>query len=569
MKKRFFAALALSALAFCPLSFSAEGKVQGGDAGAPVKSQPALSERGPLVRPPAAPELRAAQEPAPVAAPTPELRVAPPLYPTPAQKAAVAAEVRFAPVLPPVPPPVPQPAVCPPLPEPTTGEPVAGPGVAPALLPIPTPASLTPLAPGSAGFYDPAAAMRGINLPDRKEVNAILKEFNSIGRSTMSLSLGRAGKYLPLIREELQAIGLPAELAALPLVESSYNPLAVSTAGAVGLWQFVAATARLNGLRVDSWVDERLDPVASTRAAARHLKDLYDRYGDWSLALAAYNAGAGSVDRAGGTKDGADFWELCSADRFRQQTRRYVPKFYAAMAIMTDPRAHGYDPMDETGALAYEEVPVKNPVSLAVIAERAGLAYEDLATINPGLKRGVTPPGDKPYLLRVPRGMGEKIGSLIAALPEKERLAFRRHKVASGETISRIAKKYGIEADSIAMINALKDPTRLKVGMELVIPVGASGKAKASGKGDKGQAQESREQVPAPVAKAEGKAPAPLSAAKAAPAPAEEHLVQKGDTLYSIAKLYGTSVDRLKAINGIGDGEVLAVGRKIKVARGD
>lgn len=397
--------------------------------------------------------------------------------------------------------------------------------------------SLTPFEPGIG--FDPTEAMKTIIVPDRKEVAAIIREFNSIGRSTMSMSLGRAGKYLPLIKEELQALGLPEELAALPLVESSYNPLAVSTAGAVGLWQFVAATARLNGLRVDWWVDERLDPIASTKAAARHLKDLYDHYGDWSLALAAYNAGSGSVDRAGGTKEGADFWKLCNTDRIRSQTRRYVPKFYAALAIMGDPLSHGYDPMDETGALAYDEVPVSEPVSLAVVAERAGLSYEDLALINPGLKRGCTPPGEKPYLMRVPRGMGETIATLLADIPDNERLLFRRHKIQQGESIGKIAKKYGVEPEAISSLNDIRDKSKLKAGDELVIPVGGPRKSKAV-----------------------------EVAAKAKPGASLAHVVERGDTLSSVARRYGLSLQRVIDLNSLTGEEVLKPGDRLVVGPG-
>lgn len=394
--------------------------------------------------------------------------------------------------------------------------------------------SINPFEPGT--DMDPTEAMKTIIVPERKEVAAIIKEFNSIGRSTMSLSLGRAGKYLPLIRDELQALGLPEELAALPLVESSYNPLAVSTAGAVGLWQFVAATARLNGLRVDWWVDERLDPIASTKAAARHLKDLYDHYGDWNLALAAYNAGSGFVDRAGGAREGADFWKLCNADRIRSQTRRYVPKFYAAMAIMGDPLAHGYDPMDETGAFAYDEVPVSSPVSLAVVAERAGISFEELSVINPGLKRGCTPPGDKPYLMRVPRGMGERIAFLLADIPDSERLLFRRHKIQAGESIGKIAKKYGVDSEAITLLNNIKDKTKLKAGDELVIPVGGQKKSRAV-----------------------------EEAAKAKPGASLAHVVAKGDTLSSVAKRYGLTLARIRELNNVGENEVLQPGDRLVV----
>lgn len=383
------------------------------------------------------------------------------------------------------------------------------------------------------------ALQPAISVPERSQVAAILKEFTTLSRSTIRMSLDRASQYLPLVQRELALFDLPLELAALPLVESHYNPKAVSGSNAAGLWQFVASTARLYGMRVDFWVDERFDPVASTRAAARHLKDLLSKFGDWDLVLAAYNAGSGCIDRAKKPFPGGDFWELCSTGRIRPQTQRYVPKFYATLAIMNDPPAYGFESPAPSEIFVYDSVLVDAPLALPSLAKRMGLKVEELYTLNPALRKGCTPPGKAPFELRVPSGAGEVAELEVSRLLDEERLDLKRHKVAQGESLWKVAHRYNADAEAIVAVNRLANPKKLKPGSELAIPLVK-------------KLQPRREVVASSTTDEEGKAG---SDAKA-------HTVASGDTLWKISRLYGVSVEELKAINGL-SGDALTLGQKL------
>lgn len=387
--------------------------------------------------------------------------------------------------------------------------------------------------------------VKGITIPRRPEVDAVIDEFKSVGRSTIAGSLERAGMYLPLIRRELEEMNLPPELAALAMVESHFHQDAKSGAGAAGMWQFIDSTAKNYDLRVDWWVDQRLDPVASTRAAAKHLKDLYEKFGDWSLAVAAYNAGSGGVERAMARTGLPTFWDLYEVNGLRRETRRYVAKFYAAAAILNDPEAFGFEPPEPSGRGGVDVVEVDSPVDFVTISKITGLGTKELARLNPGLKRGCTPPGAKSYELRVPEGFGETLARRLAAIPPGERLSFKRHKVARGETLWKIAKKYSVEPEAIAMLNCLKDPKKLKTGDELVVPFG-------------GKASPEKEKVEVAQARAGGRKEGGGS---------RTHVVLNGDTLWSIAAKNGTTVETLCALNGLSSRSKLKIGQTLKTGR--
>lgn len=371
------------------------------------------------------------------------------------------------------------------------------------------------------------AASWGFPVPDRPEIGAVLEELTGArGRGLVEV-FRRGAPYLPMIRRILAEEGLPEELAYVALVESAFHPDARSPANAVGLWQFIEATGRASGLRIDWWVDERLDPEASTRAAAAHLKELYARFGDWNLALAAYNAGPGGVSRAQAAARADCFWELSAAGALRAETRRYVPKFYAAVQMARDPEAHGLPAGTEASPPSYETVWVDAPVDLHTAARLAGAALEELRALNPALKRGCTPPGAQAYPLRVPAGTGGRLAQGLAAIPASERLTFRRYQVRSGDTLWEIARTHGAPVAAVAELNAIADPRRLRPGQEIVIPVprGGTGSDPVL-KTRKARSDETSERVAA-------------------------HVVRPGETVWAIARLRGVSSEDLMRWNGL------------------
>ncbi len=375
-------------------------------------------------------------------------------------------------------------------------------------------------------------------IPDRPEIGAVVDEFCGTLSRSVGNALQRGERYLPMIRAILAEEGLPEELAYLALVESAFHPHARSPADAVGLWQFIESTGRASGLRIDWWVDERLDPEAATRAAARHLKELFARFGDWDLSLAAYNAGAGGVGRALTSRGVEGFWDLSDAGGLRAETRRYVPKFYAAVRIAQDPEAHGVALPGPTGPLRYETVRVDSPIDLRTAARLAGTTQETLRELNPALKRGCTPPGEQAYPLRVPAGKASLLAERLDAIPPAERLTFRRYQVRPGDTLWEIARSQGAPAQAVVELNGIRDPRRLRPGQELVIP-GAPGRT-ASTPLKAGDAGTDRDRGGQDV-----------------------HVVRAGETVWGIARSRGVSAEDLLRWNGLDRRAVVRPGDRL------
>jgi membrane-bound lytic murein transglycosylase D len=235
-------------------------------------------------------------------------------------------------------------------------------------------------------------------------IDAFVNGFKTWRHHWFQEALERSGRYRLRMVAILKREGLPAELAYLPLIESGYHPGALSPAGAVGPWQFTRRTGRGYGLRIDQYVDERRDPIQSTHAAARYLRDLHDAFGSWHLALAAYNVGPGRIARALEKCGARTFWDIGSA--LPRETLDYVPRFLAAVYIARAPAAHGFTEPDHT-PLRYELVHVSGRVSLATLAQIADVSAAELADLNPALIRNMTPPDRGGYRVRVPKGAKE------------------------------------------------------------------------------------------------------------------------------------------------------------------
>jgi membrane-bound lytic murein transglycosylase D len=310
------------------------------------------------------------------------------------------------------------------------------------------------------------------SVPINQQVQFFLDRFTRERRAVIDKWFGRAGRYLDMIRDTLRDHGLPEDLAFVAMIESGFNPVAVSRAGAKGMWQFMAGTARRYGLRVDQWVDERLDPEKSTLAAAAYLRDLYAQFGSWSLAQAAYNAGEMTVLRAIRSVGSKDFWALARSSWLKQETKEFVPQIHAATVIGQNPARYGFDVAEHSPA-AVEFVTIPPGTNLAAIARSSGVSEDTLKGLNPVLVKGVTPPG-APYKLRVPAGTSLTALSAQSAARssgDSPRAAARGtiHVVRSGDTVSAIAKRYGMSAADLLRLNNLTATDVIRPGDRLVV----------------------------------------------------------------------------------------------------
>ena len=295
-------------------------------------------------------------------------------------------------------------------------------------------------------------------------------------RTTFTTWMRRMGRYRSMIEDRLDAHGLPRELVYLPLIESMYEANAASNASAVGLWQFMAGTARSEGLQVNEYVDERRDPIRSTDAAIRHLSGLYNQFGSWYLTAAAYNSGSTRIARLlkeHGYRKGQDdaFWLM--QDALPKETRDYVPMLLAAILIGENAETFGITATPDK-EFKFETVMVPGSTDLRAVARAAGVAYDELKALNFHYIKGMTPPDERSEV-RVPVGTSEGFAEAFAKIPKSERSKAlgRDHVVKSGETLSHIARKYGTTVDALTRVNRIKRPDAVAVGRKLVIPSGS------------------------------------------------------------------------------------------------
>jgi len=415
--------------------------------------------------------------------------------------------------------------------------------------------------------------------------------FTGKGRKYYSRWLSRSTAVRPMMYQKLEAAGLPKDLVYLSMVESGYSTAAYSSAAAAGLWQFIAPTGRLYDLRIDSWVDERRDPEASTDAALRFLGDLYKQLGDWRLVWAAYNGGPARVTRGIARNGTRDFWTLVNRNAFADETDNYVPKIMAAAIIGKHPERYGFTNINYQDPPAYDTIQVEGGMyGLDVLAEAAGMSVDDLRTLNPHLRQMATPP--EGVFIHVAKGKGDTFAANVANIPEEKRLTFREHRVGKGESLGSIAKHYGVSVSDLQAANHIRNPNLISVGQKLVIPgAGVSAKALASADSARPTAKEppattkpdsaddaetARASAPVkPPAKASAPAkPAPsarslVSSAGTGSAPPKTSLswytVRKGDALSAIAAREGVSMSDLMRWNGISNANQVYAGQKLKV----
>ena len=370
----------------------------------------------------------------------------------------------------------------------------------------------------------------------------------------IAAGLTRSGRYIPMIHRVFAEAGLPKDLAWIAFIESSFLPHARSPRAAHGIWQFMPRTGRGYGLKSNGVVDERSDPEKATRAAARYLAYLHDLFGDWYLAMAAYNAGEGKIMRALERTGARDFWQLASTSAIRRQTQNYVPAFLASLLISKNPSHYGFEVAPED-PMEFEVVRLDRSVQLERLAAGSGLALEDLQTHNPELKSTITPSQPEGYELKIPAGSREAILAAYAGAPTARPPAFKTHIARKGETLSRIARRYGVSVNALAAANSLFPRSRVSRGQEIMIPE----KAPASKAAHRRSSASAKKSPTTKVARAS----APPASSKKSPEH-KSYKVRTGDTLYRIALKHGTTVAEILAINGLGGG-VIRPGDQLKI----
>ena len=311
-------------------------------------------------------------------------------------------------------------------------------------------------------------AAASIPIPEHRTIRDALAYFTTDLKSDIQQSLIRSAQYKNLIDRVLDEYKLPKGLAYLPVIESAYQPTLTSRAGAHGIWQFMPETAREYGLRVDWWVDERADPDLSTRAAAAYLKDLYRDFQDWSLALAAYNAGPNRIHRALADTHATTFWDLLELSAVPRETRGYVPTFFASLIIASDPSAYGFRLSDAVDSNV-KPVEVDGPLSLRFLAESANIDEGLLRDLNPALRRGVVPPGR--VTVRVPAKAAESIEARARTMKNDDsHVAICTYTVRDGDNLKRLARTIGTTPQTILAMNGVR---RLRRGESIYLPVRA------------------------------------------------------------------------------------------------
>jgi len=370
---------------------------------------------------------------------------------------------------------------------------------------------------------------KAIPLKMNEHVEYEIKQFQTVERNFFINSYKRSGKYIPKIVKELNAAGLPEELAWLPIVESGFSERALSPARALGLWQFIPSTGYKFGLKRDDWIDERLDPEKSTKAAIAYFQELHRMFGDWTTVLAAYNSGEGNVLRViSGQKINYldNFWDLYEG--LPRETARYVPRFLATLHILKEPEQYGFDLGETEAPLSFEVVPIEKQVRLDAVARELGISEALLSDLNPELRLKVTPPTR--YSLRTPPATSEALLVSLDSIPEWSQIrtilaSHAYHRVSKGETLYSIAKRYKTTVAAISKANNLRNGEFLQAGRRLQVPLNGG----------------------------------EISASKSA----NTYTVKQGDTLWFIAQKFNTDVETLKRINNLKSSNI-AVGQTIR-----
>ena len=387
-------------------------------------------------------------------------------------------------------------------------------------------------------------AAHDIDIPLNPKVLSYVQLFTGRLRGYLEEGLGRGARYLPMIQDIFRAEGLPLDLAYVPLIESAFKPTALSRAKAAGIWQFMRGTGLEMGLKHDWYIDERADAEKATRAAAKYLKLLHKMFdGDWHLALASYNGGPGRVQRAMKRSGRDDFWTLSTGTKYLpRETRDYVPLILAAVIIARNPAQYGMN-VEPAAALGFEKVALPGPTDIRRVAEWAGAPVQAIQDLNPELRRWTTPVRARDYELKVPEGTASLVLERLAQAQPGELAPLNRHTVKKGETLLTISRKLKVSRADLAEANYLSAKSKVATGQQLVIPRAPTLLLAA------------RTETPAPLAESRRidavtasnvTAPPAAKASASASAITRTYRVKRGDTLFSIARLFKTTVESLK-----------------------
>lgn len=365
-------------------------------------------------------------------------------------------------------------------------------------------------------------------------IQQYINYYQGRGRSTMESGLRRSGQFMKMARQIFKEEGVPVDITWLGQVESAWRPKAVSWAAASGLWQFVPSTGRQFGLRQTAWIDERNSFEQATRASAKYLKSLATRYnGNWELAMAAYNTGAGNVDRGISRAGTANFWAIYPY--IAQETRNYVPNILATILIAKNPEKYGFKGIRPDPPLGYDVVQVANSTSLQLIAEATDTSVDSIRSLNPELRRDTTPKGEA-YNVRVPGGKGKQFYAILKRIPAERRDSARVISVAPGEDFQAVANRIGV---SVSQLQAMNNGVDLKSTNKLVVP--SSGVRLASWR----RAKPGTEQPAAPA----------VSKVRA----------RKGDTIARIAAAHNLDANEVARLNGVTAEVELRAGQEIRL----
>lgn len=391
-----------------------------------------------------------------------------------------------------------------------------------------------------------------LDFPVNKYVKVWINYFTGRGRDHMNRYLSRSSKYIPTMKQILIEEGLPEDLVYLPVIESGFYTRAKSFKGATGYWQFMPGSGRDYGLTINHLVDERRDYIRSTEAAAKYLKRLYTLFGDWNLALSAYNAGENRVKRQIMTAETRDYWTLVRRKGLYRETREYVPKFIAATLIAKNPINYGFTNVPYQEEQNYQSMHVDRPVNLKTLAKQMNVSYKDLQNLNPRYRSHRVPVyRGKTSLIRVPSGKLAK--AQIAATKSYttiskrvyEPLKITRYKVKKGDNLTKIARKFGITVDKLRRTNSLGRRSVLFVGKRLkIVRPGADQRSISSAKSVTAKASKNYRKIK------------------------KVHRVARGENLSLIAKRYKVSLSELLKYNNLRMSKKLHVGQKIKLTAG-
>lgn len=304
-----------------------------------------------------------------------------------------------------------------------------------------------------------------------KAVKHRIDYFSGKNKKSFGKKLSRAGRYIDLMAAILTEKGLPIELTYLPLIESGFDTHAYSPKRAAGPWQFIPATARTFGLKIDWWVDERRDPVKSTEAAAEYLLHLHERFDNWNLALAAYNTGEGRISNAIKKVKESSYWKISKAGYIARETRNYVPSFIAAVSIAIEPENFGFHEIERQEPLRYDTVEIETPMDLAVAAKLTGVKTSVIKELNPELRRWCTPPNIVSYTLKIPEGTKDMFLSGLSNTEDSELFYVEHYQIKSGDTVWNIARRLGTNIQAITAVNSLGNKAIIVAGKTILVPV--------------------------------------------------------------------------------------------------